>query len=542
MSSPNSSGNSYTTPQSSPEITETDLRVLENSLDNFREYLQGTVASFEEYSQHFTDLGDNVAHQLVYVQPTEASSDQVSTPRTHSYNLRRRSYPLFTNRLPIYPRTRPLSSSISSSTLRQSSSQGSVSVFGSPNTSLGNIEFEFHGLESPSDSSNFLHIGQQNHQDITMATPDGTLPPREPIEEENEPSDTWKRFVTYANSTLRAISKELTALSSTLQQPNLNQSVHQISAHTYRTTRFRTKLSMLEDRIEEVTCVETVSHTELDKLHDDINALSLDIDVQHALIDELVAQAKAKETKTDAVANALRKVANTPTVELPTFDGKTIDYQSFKSHFKYVIDLVNGPEELNATHLMNSLQGEVKQYIGAGNRWFNKYDALWQLLDSKYDNKYTLNYETLSAFFNNTLQSEEPDPVKNFVYMQLDNISNIESLGMSSEEVCTTMLVESLPLNYKTMLKDALRRKYPDNQKATYKIEEVRKVFNDTIGAIQDEAALQGKYPPTFLSHYGLNQNQNQGNQGRNRKYRGKKRGSGQPPNTTQPQSQQATP
>ena len=156
MSSPSSSGNSYTTPQSSPEITETDLRFLENTLDSFREYLQGTVASFEEYSQHFSELDNNVTQQLVYIQPTATSNDQVSTPRTHSYNLRRRSFPLFTSRLPTYPRTRPLSSSISNSTLPWSSSQGSVSVFGSPNTSLGDIEFEFHGFESTSDNSNFL--------------------------------------------------------------------------------------------------------------------------------------------------------------------------------------------------------------------------------------------------------------------------------------------------------------------------------------------------------------------------------------------------
>ena len=375
----------------------------------------------------------------------------------------------------------------------QSSLEGSYTPFQSPNSSLANLEFEFTGFESTLGISGLPFIDHLNNQITTM-----------PPTEEPQASEGWKKFQVYAQATLRAISKEVTALSTTLQEPTLNQSAAQINAHTYRTTRFRHKLQMLEDKIEEVTYDETIPESQLDKLNDDITALSVDIDVQHAVIEELIAQAKEKASETNAVANALRQVANTPTVDLPTFDGKTIDYQAFKEHFQFVINKVNGPPELNATHLINSLQGPVKQYIGAGNKWFNKYEDLWKLLDSKYDNKYTLNYETLSAFFHKTLQSEQPDPVKNFVYIQLDNISNIKSLGLTAEELCTTYLIEALPNTYKAILKDGLKRTYPDNNKATYSIDEIRKVFNNTVGAIQDdEAIMQGKHPTSFLSHYG---------------------------------------
>ena len=381
----------------------------------------------------------------------------------------------------------------------QSSLEGSYTPFQSPNSSLANLEFEFTGFESTLGISGLPFIDHLNNQ-ITTMTPTGTMPPTE----EPQASEGWKKFQFYAQATLRAISKEVTALSTTLQEPTLNQSAAQINAHTYRTTRFRHKLQMLEDKIEEVAYDETIPESQLDKLNDDITALSVDIDVQHAVIEELIAQAKEKASETNAVANALRQVANTPTVDLPTFDGKTIDYQAFKEHFQFVINKVNGPPELNATHLINSLQGPVKQYIGAGNKWFNKYDDLWKLLDSKYDNKYTLNYETLSAFFHKTLQGEQPDPVKNFVYIQLDNISNIKSLGLTAEELCTTYLIEALPTTYKTILKDGLKRTYPDKPKATFSIGEIRKVFNDTIGAIQDdEAIMQGKNLTSFLSHYG---------------------------------------
>ena len=368
-----------------------------------------------------------------------------------------------------------------------------------------------------------------------MAHQNGTLPPNEPPTEEAQASEGWKKFLVYAQATLRTLSKEVTALSTTLQEPTLNQSAPQISSHTVRTTRFRHKLTQLEERIEEVAYEETFPQSQLDKLNDDIRALSLDIDVQHSLIEKLVAQAKEKNSETNAFANALRQVANTPTVEIPTFDGKTIDYKAFKEHFQFVMNKVNGPPELRATHLINSLRGPVKQYIGAGNKWYNRYEALWELLDSKYDNKYTLNYETLSAFFYNTLQSEEPDPVKNFVYIQLDNISNIKSLGLTAEELCTTYLIEALPNTYKAMLKDGLKRAYPDNNKATYSIDEIRKVFNNTVGSIQDETDPQGMYPPTFLSH----QTQNQKKRWKNK---GRKQAATQPQPAAPPQPQPAAP
>ena len=156
--------------------------------------------------------------------------------------------------------------------------------------------------------------------------------------EEGLPSQAWNRFQAYAQSQLRTISKELRTLSTQLQEPSLNQSVPQISAHMFRTTRFRSKLSQLEDRLEEVTYEETVPEAQLDQINGDIVSLANDIDVQHAQIEEMISQAREKTTESDAVANALRQVANTPTVELPKFDGKTMDYQSFKQHFEFLSD------------------------------------------------------------------------------------------------------------------------------------------------------------------------------------------------------------
>ena len=74
-----------------------------------------------------------------------------------------------------------------------------------------------------------------------------------------------------------------------------------------------------------------------------------------------------------ATLAAFMKVANSPPVELPTFDGKKIsDYAPFKEKFKFVIQYIAGPKELWATHLENKLTGDAKKYIGLKGRSYNK--------------------------------------------------------------------------------------------------------------------------------------------------------------------------
>ena len=388
----------------------------------------------------------------------------------------------------------------------QSSLEGSYTPFQSPNSSLANLEFEFTEFESTSGISGLPFIDQLDDQIATMSQ-DGVTPisPRQPITEEPEeiePSEGWNKFYKYAVYMLQAINTEVKLLENHLQNPSINQSVAQISTHVFKTNRFRTKLATLEDDLKEAMYAETFPHNQLANIQKDIASAHFDVDTQHAVIDDLLEKAREKVKEKDALTAALRQVANTPTVEIPKFNGKTINYNSFKTNFKFVIETINGPPELRATHLINSLDESVKQYLGDENEWFNKYDELWEMLDSKYANDWTVNNETVSAFFHYVLSSEEPEQVQNMFYKQLDNIKKILSLGLSVEEILVGHLIDSLPIAYKTRLKDALRMMLPNRDKACFSSAEVRKVFNDTIAVIHDEATLQSKHPPTFLSHY----------------------------------------
>ena len=80
-----------------------------------------------------------------------------------------------------------------------------------------------------------------------------------------------------------------------------------------------------------------------------------------------------------------------------------------------------------------------------------------------------------------------PDSVKKYFYEQIINISHILDLGMTTEELMVCHLVQMLPAPYRKELRDGLRILHPAKDKAAFTVDEVRKVFNDTIAVIQDE-------------------------------------------------------
>ena len=384
-----------------------------------------------------------------------------------------------------------------------SSSEGSYAFFGSPSSSLEHLqanlsqeEFEFIGFTGNLDAESTCGISglpfytqRAIFHNNTMTEVNGgefTATLREAST--GEASEGWKRYERYATMRLNRINKELTSVRNQLADTGTNNTISMLKAYNLKTIRWRTELSRLDDDLKEVALTETATHDQIGKLDEDLADLSSDVDVVSSIVEQLLDTARENSSHQQSFVTALREVANSPTVELPTFYGETTKYASFKENFQFVIIQVNGPKELWATHLVNSLKGTVKQYIGADGNWFNKYDELWEMLDNKYANKWLLSTDTVSTFFHKALPTDEPDPVKNYFYEQLDNIASIIKLGMSSEELCVNHLIQTLPPAYRKELRDGLRILQPAKTKATFSTNEVRKVFNDTIGVIRDEA------------------------------------------------------
>ena len=177
-----------------------------------------------------------------------------------------------------------------------------------------------------------------------------------------------------------------------------------LNQYGFKVHTWRSDLDRLRDDLKDVVYAEQDCHIEptselVDKLNNDISDTLNDLAIFNAILDTLIEKTKIEQNPTTALLQAFREVANSPNVDLPTFDGPTTLYTGFKSNFQYVIEKVNGPKELRATHLMNSLRGAAKEYIGDNqNKWYNQYDKLWKVLDEKFGNKWVVNPETVVEF------------------------------------------------------------------------------------------------------------------------------------------------
>ena len=85
MSSPESTGNEYRTPESSPEVTEADLRQLEISLDAFRNSLDDVVQHFDRHFDNYSSLDDTILQQLAEANTRTTNNEtQVSDTNTQT--------------------------------------------------------------------------------------------------------------------------------------------------------------------------------------------------------------------------------------------------------------------------------------------------------------------------------------------------------------------------------------------------------------------------------------------------------------------------
>ena len=189
-----------------------------------------------------------------------------------------------------------------------------------------------------------------------------------------------------------------------------------------------------------------------------------------------------------AALAAFMKIANSPPVELPTYDGKKIsEYASFKEKFKFIIQYIAGPKELWATHLENKLTGDAKQYIGLKGSWYNKYEELWEVLDDKYANRWNIATEAASNFFFKPRPEDDQESVLDWFHDQVDNLRNVTNLNMTVEEIGTNLILQTLPAKYAREVRSGLRVAHAGNKKkAAFSIKELRSVVNDTIAVKHD--------------------------------------------------------
>ena len=491
MSSPESAGNPFTTPNSSPELTEANLRALENSLDHFRQSLDETVQNFNVHFDNFTQVDDCVFEQIQRVQapPIQVSENQlqpiplqrhllnqVSTETVSVENLIRKfeSAPdshytetkYFTSGLPLFRARRSLSRSLP----RSVSSQGRLSSYSMPGS---------------------LNGGDLDTQNSAIMS--GTEQ-----EAENEPatnggSSEWKRFERFARGQMTIAKNYVTKIRSKLANQGKPCIKVELNAHNTVVHRWHSKLADIEHDLKCLTIADDVPGNLSYELGADVEDLIAELNFTAATIEDMLSNLKENSNSNKYLIENLKAIkdnlqsAHAPSLELPTYEGDTIKFIPFKTTFHRTLLALNIPKELWASHLVACLKGPAKDYIGAGEQWFNRYEELWQNLEDKYANSWNLNYTTISKFFTKTLTSEDPEQVNAFINDQILNLENVKLLKLTPENIGIIYMMHQLPVASRDIMRNAMKLRKPNSKITDFTVEEFRQIFNETIGTIIEE-------------------------------------------------------
>ena len=186
------------------------------------------------------------------------------------------------------------------------------------------------------------------------------------------------------------------------------------------------------------------------------------------------------------------------------FSGKHTEYQAFRTDFDSRMVYAKIPERVKGSYLYNALEGAAKDYVGNTGTWVNRYAELWEKLDSRYANRWTLAAETIKA----TLISEVPKgslgnhtEVVRYIDQQVNMIESIKQLGLTPEQLAVNTLLMKLPEFMAEPIRNGLRirRKGTQNQEDfKFTPEEFAEVVNDTVLNMDK---LYPKTPTTLMQN-----------------------------------------
>ena len=99
------------------------------------------------------------------------------------------------------------------------------------------------------------------------------------------------------------------------------------------------------------------------------------------------------------------KAAKIKPIDLPHFSGEIARYKTFKVNFNGLVRCTDIPEHLWGPYLFEALDEDTKLYAGLSESWQGRYEELWEHLDSRFANRWTVAAETLKA----TIMSTPPE-------------------------------------------------------------------------------------------------------------------------------------
>ena len=330
--------------------------------------------------------------------------------------------------------------------------------------------------------------------------------PRRDDEFEGFETPQWDLFVQRAGVCLKTMETRLLNFNNALIDEENPPSTLDKKVMLNKVNKFIDEVEAFKNEFHTITMEEQVNPTKMEEINALLESKESDLIRLQIQVDIVETNPQTSPIDMDThlanMVSAVQSVANSPVLPLPLFYGKVTTYAAFKKSFKCLIQKVAGPKMLWATHLANSMRGDAKKYIGDPTNWFDQYDKLWKSLDTKYDNKWSLSSETTKAVFHNPPPpSGDVEAIKTWFFEAMQALVTLLDSGMSLEQVGVNHIILQLPEEQRKELLNGLRALLPSQKTASFTMDMVRSVFNDTVGISTDEEATPLKGTLNLQAH-----------------------------------------
>ena len=310
----------------------------------------------------------------------------------------------------------------------------------------------------------------------------------------------WDLFVTRASISTEYIDKRTVEMREALENEDYPPTSLDKKVMLHEIKRYTDELQAYKNEYHDVAMQEKIDYKKMQTMNTtfaslETGLLGLQLFLESEVAAPVTPTPPDMNTQLANMVSAVQSIANAPVVPLPSFAGKITQYAGFKKNFQNLIQKVAGPQTLWASHLVSALKGDAKKYIGESNKWFDNYQKLWENLDAKYGNRWVLAAESVKALFHKQPPpADDLEAMKTHFFELIDALIALMELGMTLEEVGVIFIIESLPDEHRRDLRNGLRALQPGQKTASFKIDTVRNVFNDTIGVKTEEhpAPLKG--------------------------------------------------
>ena len=152
------------------------------------------------------------------------------------------------------------------------------------------------------------------------------------------------------------------------------------------------------------------------------------------------------------------RAAKITPLDLPRFNGDIAKFRGFNTNFDSFIRSSGIPEELWGIYLYEHLDKKSKTYVGSSSSWLGRYEELWELLKSRYANRWTVAAETVKA----TIMSTPPEgnnweKMVEYIDEQMDRMQSLKALDLTNEQLATNVLLMKLPKDFSNAIRNVLR-------------------------------------------------------------------------------------